>query len=117
MWRLDTIWFDTTVVLGIFAIGSILFGHFEEHKPKWRRLLKVAIVLTLVLTLSATVGRGWAFGVLALPLGAAVVIHAWWLPKNGVHGWTGEPKDRYYELIGHSAGTTGSAGSAGSASR
>jgi hypothetical protein len=42
----------------------------------------------------------WAFGVLAIPLLGAVVVHAWWLPKHGVNGWTGEPKERYYELIG-----------------
>jgi hypothetical protein len=69
--------------------------------PKWRRLLKVVIVLGVGLGLSSTVGRAWAYGVLALPLVAAVVIHVWWLPKNGVNGWTGEPKERYYELIGH----------------
>lgn len=100
MWESDVLWFDTTIVLGLFAVGSILFGHFEEHKPKWRRLLKVLIVLGVVLTLSATVGRVWAFGVLAIPLLGAVVVHAWWLPKHGVNGWTGEPKERYYELIG-----------------
>ncbi len=91
----DVLWFDTTIVLGLFAVGSILFGHFEEHKPKWRRLLKVLIVLGVVLTLSATVGRVWAFGVLAIPLLGAVVVHTWWLPKHGVNGWTGEPKERY----------------------
>ncbi len=95
MWESDVLWFDTTIVLGLFAVGSILFGHFEEHKPKWRRLLKVLIVLGVVLTLSATVGRVWAFGVLAIPLLGAVVVHAWWLPKHGVNGWTGEPKERY----------------------
>ncbi len=100
MWESDVLWFDTTIVLGLFAVGSILFGHFEEHKPKWRRLLKVLIVLGVVLTLSATVGRVWAFGVLAIPLLGAVVVHAWWLPKHGVNGWTGEPKERYYERIG-----------------
>ena len=101
MWSTESLWFDTALVMGLFAIGSISFGHFEEHKPKWRRLLKVAIVLAVVLTLSRTVGRVWAFGVLALPLAGAAYIHLRWLPKNGVHGWTGEPKDRYYELIGH----------------
>jgi hypothetical protein len=100
MWDTDVLWFDTTIVLGISTVGGILFGHFEEHKPKWRRVLKIAIVLGVVLGLSTTVGRGWAFGVLTIPLLAAVVIHVWWLPKNGVHGWTGEPKERYYELIG-----------------
>lgn len=29
-----------------------------------------------------------------------LVIHAWWLPKHGINGWTGEPKDRYYALRG-----------------
>ena len=101
MWDTDVLWLDATVVLGIFAVGSILFGHFEEHRPKWRRLLKVVIVLAVVLGLSATVGREWAFGVLALPLIGALFVHLWWLPKNGVNGWTGEPKERYYELIGH----------------
>ena len=68
MWNTDVLWFDATVVLALFAMGSILFGHFEEHRPKWRRLLKVVIVLTVVLWLSATVGRAWAYSVLALPL-------------------------------------------------
>ena len=104
MWNTDVLWFDATVVLALFAVGSILFGHFEERRPKWRRLLKVVIVLTVVLWLSATVGRAWAYSVLALPLLGALVIHAWWLPKNGVNGWTGEPKERYYELIGHRKG-------------
>jgi hypothetical protein len=97
----DVLWFDAAIVLGIFAVGSILFGHFEEHRPKWRRLLNVAIVLAVVLSLSATVGRAWAFGVLAIPLIGALIVHGWWLPKHGVNGWTGEPKERYYELVGH----------------
>lgn len=101
MWRTDTFWFEIAVVMTIIAVGSILFGHFEEHKPKWRRLLKVLIVLGVVLTLSATVGRVWAFGVLAVPLLAAAYIHLRWLPKHGINGWTGEPKAKYYELIGH----------------
>lgn len=101
MWETDVLWFDAAIVLGIFAVGGILFGHFEEHKPKWRRLLKAAIVLGLVLTLSATVGRAWAFALLAIPLLAALVVHVWWLPQHGVNGWTGEPKERYYELIGY----------------
>ncbi len=101
MWRIDTLWFDIAIVMTIFAVGSILFGHFEEHRPKWRRILKVLIVLGVVLTLSATVGRAWAFGVLALPLLGAAYIHLRWLPKHGINGWTGEPKEKYYELIGH----------------
>ncbi len=101
MAELNTLWFDVAIVMSVFAFGTILFGHFEEHKPKWRRILKVVIVSTIVVTVSATFGRAWAFGLLALPLVAALVIHVWWLPKHGVNGWTGEPKEKYYELIGH----------------
>ena len=24
----------------------------------------------------------------------------WWLPRRGVNGWTAEPRDRYYALLG-----------------
>ena len=37
-------------------------------------------------------------GVFFLP---AVYIHAYYLPKKkGINGWTGEPKEKYYELRG-----------------
>lgn len=100
MWRADTPRLDVAIVLGVFAVGNILFGHFEEHRPKWRRLLKVALVLVVVVGLATTVGRAWAYGVMALPLLGAAVIHLWWLPRHGINGWTGEPKDAYYRLIG-----------------
>ena len=32
MWSTDTLWVETTVVMGIFAVGNILFGHFEQHR-------------------------------------------------------------------------------------
>jgi hypothetical protein len=28
------------------------------------------------------------------------VIHGWWLPKQGIHPLTAEPKERYYKLRG-----------------
>jgi hypothetical protein len=99
MWATNTIWFDAALVLAIFAVGSILFGHFEEHKPKWLRLLKVAVVLGIALTLSATLGRTWMLVFLAIPSLGALYVHCWWLPKRGVNGWTGEPKERYYQVI------------------
>ncbi len=99
MWNTDSLWFDAAIVLGIFAIGNILFGHFEEHRPKWRRVLKVFIVLAAVMTVSANLGRGWALGLLLLPLSAAAYIHLVWLPSHGINGWTGEPKEKYLDLV------------------
>jgi len=99
MWDVDTRWFDVAVVLGIFAAGSILFGRFEEHKPRGRRLLKVAFVLAVTVTLASTAGRVWAYGILAVPLLGAAWVHLVWLPKHGISGWTAEPHDKYLELI------------------
>jgi hypothetical protein len=36
-------------------------------------------------------------------LGIVAVIHGWWLPKHGVNGFTGEPRDKYYALRGWKA--------------
>jgi predicted MFS family arabinose efflux permease len=99
MWSTNSLWFDVAMVMSLFGVGNICFGRFEEHKPRWRRLLKVAIVLAVTLTLSATVGRTWAYAVLALPLVGAAWIHLVWLPRNGINGWTAEPRDRYLALV------------------
>ena len=81
-----------------------MFGHFEEHEPKWRRLLKLVLVIGIVLTVSATAGRIWAYSLLAVPLLGAAYIHLRWLPAHGVNGWTGEPKERYLELVANKRG-------------
>jgi hypothetical protein len=100
MWNTQTLWFDVAVVMTTFAVGTIMFGHFEEHKPKPRRLLKVAMV-NCVLVLLSWFGLRWVEFALIGVMGLVVVyVHAIWLPKHGVNGWTGEPKDKYYELVG-----------------
>ena len=93
-------WFEVAVVMAIFAFGNILFGHFEERTPKWRRVLKVLVFLGLVVLISRTLGRAWAMGFLVLWLIPCGVIHLWWLPKHGVNGLTGEPREKYYQLRG-----------------
>lgn len=34
---------------------------------------------------------------IAAPL---IYVHGFWLPRNGVSGWTGEPREKYYALRG-----------------
>lgn len=96
-------WYEIAIISMIFAVGGILFGHFEEQTLRWRRLLKFILFLGIFLLISYYAGRTWfhiALGIITLfPL----VIHIWWLPKNGINGWTGEPKEKYYELRGWSA--------------
>ncbi len=93
-------WFELAVVFGLTAVGNILLGHFEEGKPKWRRVLKVFLAGAIAVTVSATLGRLWFFALLGALLVAVVIIHAWWLPRHGINGWTGEPRDRYRALRG-----------------
>lgn len=97
---MDTLWFEVAVVASIFAVGNIVFGHFEEQTPPWRRLLKFIAFIAIVTGLSAVLGRAWAFGFLGLMSLAAVYVHAIWLPSKGINGWTGEPRHKYYELRG-----------------
>jgi hypothetical protein len=99
MWSIDSAWFDVAVVCGIFAIGGILFGHFEEHKSKWRRVLKVFLIAGVTVLL-ARLGLRWVAYTLMGLLGlAAAYVHLRWLPKHGVNGWTGEPREKYYDLL------------------
>jgi len=100
MWSTDTLWFDVAVIASIFAIGNILFGHFEEHKPKLRRVLKVVLFTGVVVLLSRAGLRWVAYTLVGIVGLIAAYIHGVWLPKHGINGLTGEPRDKYYELIG-----------------
>ena len=91
---------DVAIVAIIFALGNILFGHFEEGVPKWKRVVKCLLVLGLVAIISAKVGRVWVYALIGVMLLGAGIIHVWWLPRHGINGWTGEPREKYYELRG-----------------
>lgn len=93
-------WFEVAIICGLTAIGGILMGHFEEGKPKWRRILKIFVASGLAVLISATAGRVWFFVFLGVLAVLVTLVHAWWLPKKGIHGWTGEPREKYYALRG-----------------
>ena len=100
MWNADSLWLEVAVVCLITALGTIFFGHFEEHTPKWRKVFKLLPFILITVSLSATAGRTWAFAFLGFTLVIVAFIHAIWLPSKGINGWTAEPKDKYYELRG-----------------
>ncbi len=99
MWSRDSAWFDLAVILGVFALGSVCFGRFEQHKPRGRRVLKVLLVSALYVWLAQGVGRPWACGFLAVVAIPVAIVHLWWLPRHGINGWTAEPYDRYLALV------------------
>ena len=94
----NSIWFEIAIVSIIFAIGNILLGHFEEQTPKIRRLGKYVLTVIVIVCLSYFLSRTIAMITLALLFLPAIYIHAVLLPKKGVNGWTGEPKEKYYEI-------------------
>lgn len=97
---LDTLWFEVALVSTLVALGHILLGHFEVKTPKWRKIAKLFMAIGLAVLLSATLGRFWTFAFFGSLLLAVFWIHAWWLPRHGINGWTAEPKEKYYALRG-----------------
>ncbi|HEX7797965.1 MAG TPA: hypothetical protein VF456_26565 [Vicinamibacterales bacterium] len=71
----------------------------KEFGNAWRRLLKPLIFFAVLICLAQTVGRLWAYGVLALVFCGAGSFHFWWLSNHGISGWTGEPRDKYVALV------------------
>jgi hypothetical protein len=96
----DTLWFEVAVMATTIALGHILFGHFEEKTPKWRKVLKLAVAIGIAVGVSATAGREWFFALFGLGIAFVVYVHAVLLPRRGINGWTAEPKDKYYAFRG-----------------
>lgn len=97
---MEALWFEVAVMATISALGTILLGHFEEGVPKWRRVAKFFALTGLAVLISAAAGRAWFYGFLCLGAAFASAVHGWYLPRHGINPWTGEPRDRYYELRG-----------------
>ncbi len=100
MWNTDTYWFDIAIAAFLLMLGHLYFGRFEEHRPRWRRLAKSLLGIALVVGTTAAFGRTGTWILIGLIGVLLLVVHGWWLPRHGVNGWTGEPRARYYELIG-----------------
>jgi hypothetical protein len=100
IWRSDSIWPDLAAFLMLLLMGHLLLGHFEDYKPKWRRVTKVLVSTAFFIGVWLLLGRlwTWVFFVGAVSLGL-LIVHGWWLPKHGVNGWTGEPREKYLELV------------------
>lgn len=91
---------DLLAITLVFAVGNLLWGHFEAGTPPWRRWSKFLVFLGITALLNATVGHIGVLTKLGLGFVAATVVHGWWLPKHGINGWTGEPREAYYRLRG-----------------
>ena len=100
MWETDTYWYDVALATTVFMLGHLFFGRFVEHRSRWRRLLKSALGIAVLVGTTVLAGRAWMYALLGTIVLGVAVVHGWWLPRKGVNGWTAEPRERYYEVIG-----------------
>ena len=99
MWTLESRWFDVAAFAMLSVVLTVIFGRFEEHKPAWRRLAKLAVLLLLLLGTIELAGRAWAYAVLSVLFVAGGAFHFTVLSRAGVNGWTGEPREKFEALL------------------
>ena len=101
MWTTESLWFEVAIVSIVYALGNIVFGHFEERTPKIRRVGKYLLTTLIICLISTYLGRSVSMWLLATMLLPFSYIHFYFLPKKkGINGLTGEPKSKYYEFRG-----------------
>ena len=87
MWATNSLWFEIAIVSIIYALGNIVFGHFEERTPKWRRAGKYILTLIIVIVISVYFGRTAANLFLSAFIFPLLYIHGYYLPKKKRHKW------------------------------
>jgi hypothetical protein len=100
MWNTETLWFEVSIVTIFYLVGNIVFGHFEERSPKWRKFAKYIVTLAIIILLSVYFGRTVAMVLLGLSVLPVIYVHGVLLPRKGINGLTGEPKGKYYDFRG-----------------
>jgi len=91
---------DLAMMAVFLTIGNIAFWKFDPFQPMWRRALKIAVALAITAAVSLYFGRKGVLVWFALAVLPIIYVHGIWLPRHGVNGWTGEPKEKYYALRG-----------------
>ena len=94
----DSLWFEVAIVSIIYALGNIIFGHFEERTPVWRRVIKYLSTILIIVLLSYYFSRIVAMMAIVIMILPVLYIHIILLPRKGINGLTGEPKSKYYDL-------------------
>jgi len=99
MWTTDSRWFDAAVLTTALVVLTAIFDRFERHKPAWRRVGKIVVLVALVLVAIEALGRAWGYAVLGLLLLAGTALHFVVLWKLGINGFTAEPREKFETLL------------------
>ena len=86
----------------ILQVGNIYFGRFEQETARWRRLMKLAILVGGSFLLERFAGALWSLAwIFALAI-VGLTVHFWWTRKHGIDPFTAEPYEKYRQLRGWS---------------
>ena len=99
MWTADSRWIDAAGLTMLLVALTVMFNRFERHKPAWRRVGKIAVLVALVLVVIEAAGRAWGYALLVLLLVMGTAFHFAVLTKLGINGWTAEPRDKFEALL------------------
>jgi hypothetical protein len=91
---------ELLIYIAIVVPGMMIFGHFEERTPLWRRFLKHGLILAITYALYVSVGRPWSWLWLVFMGVLGITVHLWWTRKHNIHPLTAEPREKYYALRG-----------------
>lgn len=91
---------DVGIAAVVLLLGNVFLRHFSPHMSWWQRLLKTFIILVLTALISYFFGRKGVLLEAGFALLPVLYVHGIWLPRHGVNGWTGEPREKYYVLRG-----------------
>jgi hypothetical protein len=83
-------------VLGVGLVlvtGGIVFRRFAVRTPMWARVLKMVLGLIATGMVSARFGHVGVLLLVAALVIPVIVVHGWLLPRRGINGWTGEPRN------------------------
>lgn len=100
--RITRLIVDVAIVAALLVLGNVAFYHFEPQMPLPRRLAKVLVALAATAVISHYFGRTGVIVGVAIATLPVIYVHAIWLPRHGVNGWTGEPREKYHALRGWS---------------
>ena len=99
MWTPDSRWFDVAAFTTLCVLLTVVFGRFERHKPAWRRLGKIVVLVALALILTENLGRTWGYTIFGLLMLSGTAFHFVVLSKLGINGFTGKPRDKFEALL------------------
>lgn len=92
--------FALVIAATLMALGSIIFGSFEEGTPLPLRLAKVGGLLGLTALMAHVAGPGWAIATVIAIVASGLAVHAWWTRKHGISFFRPHPRERYRALRG-----------------